>query len=102
MKQVFTHYLVHPEQKENNIRSIMAVFHALNKHQLPGVSYRVYIMSDEVFIHIASFANENAHQQFRNLPAFRDFTDAVKTRLKEAVIVNEVEEIGEYSSLDDI
>jgi quinol monooxygenase YgiN len=66
---------------------------------LPGVSYRVYVMSDEVFIHIASFADENAHQQFRNMEAFRAFTDAVRTRLKEAVIVNEVEEIGEYSNL---
>ncbi|SIO37642.1 antibiotic biosynthesis monooxygenase family protein [Chitinophaga niabensis] len=102
MKQVLVNYIVKPEKIGENIALIKDVFLALKSSRSKGVKYSVYRMGENVFIHIAQFETEEANNEFRALEAFKAFRKDHSERQVEKPITNDIEEIGNFSSISPI
>lgn len=99
-KQVLINYLVKPERVDENVALIKEVFKQLKTAKLTGVKYAAFKMGENVFVHVAQFASEAANKAFSELEAFKAFQKDGATRRLESPIINEIEEIGSFSSVD--
>jgi len=97
MKRVMVTYRVKADQVEENERLIKQVFKQLLRQLPEGIQYSVYKQSDGVsFVHIAAFEDRAANLLFTELPAFKDFSDAIKDRCEDQPVTIHVEELGAY------
>lgn len=101
MKQVLINYIVKPEKVDENATLINQVFVEMRELKLKGVKYSAYKMSENVFVHVAQFENEVAHQQFTSLESFRAFRKNMAERQIEKPVTNNIEEIGSFSTIHD-
>lgn len=101
MKQVLINYIVKPEKVDENAALIKQVFAQLREAQLKGVKYSAYKMGENVFVHIAQFENEAAHQLFTSLESFKTFRKNIAERQIEKPVTNNIEEIGSFSTIYD-
>jgi quinol monooxygenase YgiN len=99
MKQVLINYIVKPDKVGENTTLIKQVFEQLKKEQLRGVKYSAYKMGENVFVHVARFENEAAHQQFTSLESFKAFRKDIAGRQLEKPITNTIDEIGSFSTI---
>lgn len=99
MKQVLINYIVKPEKVDENATLIKQVFEQLKETQLRGVKYSAYKMGENVFVHVAQFENEAAHQQFTSLESFKAFRKDMAERQIEKPVTNNIEEIGSFSTM---
>ena len=84
MKRVMVTYRVKADKAEENEKLIKQVFKQLLKQLPEGIQYSVYKQSDGVsFVHIAAFEDAGADHLFRELPAFKDFGDAIRDRCEQ-------------------
>ena len=96
MKHVLINYIVKPERADENAALIKQVFKQLKEKQLVGVKYSAYKMGENVFVHIAQFENEAAHQQFTALESFKAFRKDMAERQIEKPVTNSIEEVGSF------
>ena len=101
MKQVLINYIVKPDKVHENATLILQVFEQLKREQLKGVKYSVYKMGEHVFVHIAQFDNETAHERFAALESFRVFRQNMAERQIEKPVTNRIEEVGSFSTIGD-
>jgi quinol monooxygenase YgiN len=101
MKQMLINYIVKPEKADENTALIKQVFAQLREAQIKGVKYSVYKMSENVFVHVAQFEHEAAHQQFISLESFRTFGKNMAERQIEKPVTTNIEEIGSFSTIYD-
>lgn len=100
MKQVLINYIVKTEKVHENIALIKNVFNQLHAEKPAGVKYTAYKMGENVFIHIAQFETEEAHEEFTRLESFMAFRKDMKARQIERPITNTIEEIGDFSTIN--
>jgi quinol monooxygenase YgiN len=98
MKQVLTNYIVEPEKVDENATLIRQIFQQMRKEQLKGVKYSAYKMGENIFVHVAQFENEAAHQQFTSLESFKAFRKNIEERQIEKPVTNNIEELGSFSA----
>jgi hypothetical protein len=96
VKIFFIHYVVKIEKVEESENLTRELFVHLKGQKPDGVMYTVYRMGENVFIHIAGFANEGANLGFSLLPAVNFFLDSIKKLLIEEPVLNDVKEIDFY------
>jgi quinol monooxygenase YgiN len=101
MKQVLINYIVKPEKVDENAALVRQVFTQLKAVRLGGVKYSVYKMGENVFVHVAQFESEAAHQQFAALESFRLFRQTMAERQIEKPVTNDIEEVGYFSTIRD-
>jgi quinol monooxygenase YgiN len=101
MKQVLINYIVKPEKVNENATLIKQVFTEMREVQLKGVKYSAYKMGENVFVHVAQFESEVAHQQFTSLESFKSFRKNIAERQIEKPVTNNIEEIGSFSTIHD-
>ena len=99
MKQVLINYIVKPEKVDENATLIKQVFAEMREVKLKGVKYSAYKMGENVFVHVAQFENEVAHQQFTSLESFKAFRKNIAERQIEKPVTNNIEEIGSFSTI---
>jgi quinol monooxygenase YgiN len=99
MKQVLINYIVKPERVDENATLIKQVFAQMREEQVKGVKYAAYKMGENVFVHVAQFENEAAHQQFTSLESFKAFRKNMAERQIEKPVTNDIEEIGSFSTI---
>lgn len=99
MKHLLINYLVKPEKVEENISLIKSVFEELKVSGIEGVKYAAFRMGDNLFVHVARFETNEAHERFTSLQSFRDFRKDIVSRQIEKPVTNHVEEIGSFSTL---
>lgn len=100
MKQVLINYIVKPEKVDENTTLIRQVFQQMKEVQLKGVKYSAYKMGENIFVHVAQFENEAAHQQFTSLESFKAFRKNIEERQIEKPVTNNIEELGSFSARD--
>lgn len=89
MKQVLINYIVKPEKAAENATLIKQVFKQLRAERLAGVKYSLYKVGENVFVHVAQFENETAHQQFTSLESFKVFRQNMAERQIEKPVTND-------------
>ena len=98
MKQVLINYIVKPEKVDENAALIRQVFQQMRDEHLKGVKYSAYKMGENIFVHVAQFENEKAHQQFTSLESFKAFRENIAERQIEKPVTNNIEELGSFSA----
>jgi quinol monooxygenase YgiN len=98
MKQVLINYIVKPEKVDENAALIKQVFQQMRDEQLKGVKYSAYKMGENIFVHVAQFESEAAHQQFTSLESFKAFRENIAERQIEKPVTNNIEELGSFSA----
>ena len=101
MKQVLINYIVKPEKVDENTTLIRQVFQQMKEEQLKCVKYSAYKMGENIFVHVAQFENEAAHQQFTSLESFKAFRKNIAERQIEKPVTNNIEELGSFSATRD-
>jgi hypothetical protein len=97
MTQLMVRYKVRPEEAAANVQAIEAVFAQLWERSVPGLRYASFTLEDGVsFVHIVAGETENDRETLRALPAFKDFSAAVRDRCEEQPVVTALNEIGSY------
>jgi quinol monooxygenase YgiN len=90
-------YTLKADRAAANEERIKAVFREIHDKKPAGVQYAVYKLADGVsFMHMLSFETESAHENFINLPAFREFQAQARDRFEEPPHFSDAEEIGLY------
>ena len=64
MKQQLINYIMKPEKVNENIMLIKNVFKQLQAERPIGIKYAAYKMSENIFVHVAQFEIETAHDKF--------------------------------------
>jgi quinol monooxygenase YgiN len=98
MKSICINYITYPEKAEENRKLIKAVFQQLYQKKISGVKYAAFQMGENVFIHLAEFKTEDAHDAFRALPAFQAFQKNIRSRLSSKPITTPMREVGHFSA----
>jgi hypothetical protein len=99
MRRVMVRYKVKPEQADENIRRVQAVFAQLEREQPAGLRYMTFRLPDGVsFVHVASV--EVAENPLTALEAFKQFAGTIKDRCVEPPVTTELEVVGSYRFLD--
>ena len=96
MKEFFLHYVIKKEKVTESEKLTREMFDQLRTLKPEYIKHSVFKMGENVFIHIARFANEEANLNFSGLPAFINFKDSIKGLLMEESVLNEVREILTY------
>ncbi|MEC3880011.1 hypothetical protein [Parapedobacter sp. 10938] len=74
MKIVKVTYTVQPSFAAKNLVNVNTFIHDIKALNNPSIRYISYLGADgKTFTHIATFANEEAQQQFLALPSFKSF-----------------------------
>ena len=99
MRRVMVRYQVKPEQADENVRRVQAVFAQLEREQPAGLRYMTFRLPDGVsFVHVASV--EVAENPLTALEAFKQFAGTIKDRCVEPPVTTELEVVGSYRFLD--
>ena len=99
MKSTCVNYVTYLEKAEENKQFIRQVFKQLYDKNIMGVKYAAFKMGENVFVHLAQFENEEAHEAFRKLPAFQAFQKNINDRLASKPLITSLKEIGAFSSV---
>jgi hypothetical protein len=101
MRRVMVRYQVKPEQAEENIRRIAAVFAQLERERPAGLRYLTLRLPDGVsFVHLASVETADGANPLTALAAFQQFAGTIKERCVEPPVTSELEVVGSYRFLD--
>ena len=74
MKIVKVTYTVQPSFAAKNLANVKAFVNDIKALNNPSIRYISYLGADgKTFIHVATFDNDEAQQQFLALPSFRSF-----------------------------
>jgi len=99
MRRVMVRYQVKPDQADENVRLVQAVFAQLAREQPAGLRYMTLRLPDGVsFVHIASV--EGDVNPLSALDAFKQFSGTIKDRCVEPPVTAELEVVGSYRFLD--
>jgi len=93
-------YQVKPDQVDDNVRRIQAVFAQLDRDKPAGVRYASFRLPDGVsFVHIASIETSDGSNPLTALDAFKQFAGTINERAVEPPVTSELEAIGSYRLL---
>jgi hypothetical protein len=100
MKRIMVRYTVKPDQVEDNVRRVQAVFAQLAREKPAGIRYATFKLPDGVsFMHVASIETDGSNPLLA-LDAFKQFAGTIKERCVDPPVTTELEEIGSYRFLD--
>jgi len=101
MKRIMVRYQVKPDQVEENVRRVQAVFAQLAREQPAGIRYMTCRLPDGVsFVHIASVETADGANPLTALDAFKQFAGSIKERCVEQPVTAELDVVGSYRFLD--
>src|SRR5215216_2541933 len=97
MTRLMVQYRVRADETGANVRAIEGVFAQLAERQPPGMSYASFKLDDDVsFVHIFSAETNAEREALRALPAFQEFSTAIRDRCDQLPVVTPLNEIGSY------
>jgi hypothetical protein len=97
MKTVMVRYKVKSDRAAENIAYIRKVFAQLQVQTPSGLHYGSFQQSDGVsFVHLSAFDTKDGSNPLTALPAFKEFSAAIKDRCDEPPVVVELTAIGSY------
>jgi hypothetical protein len=95
-RRVIVRYRVKPDQVEENVELVRAVYDELHRTQPDGIRYVTFQLDDGVsFLHFATETGEEPNP-LPQLPAFQRFTRDIGERCDEPPAVTELREIGSF------
>jgi hypothetical protein len=96
VRRVMVRYKVKPDRVAENEELVRAVYEELHQTDPSGIRYATFRADDGLaFIHIA-FENDEDQFSLPDLPAFRRFTQDIRSRCDEAPVVTDLHEIGSF------
>jgi hypothetical protein len=97
MKWTLVRYRAKPDQADENQRLSAAVFIELQEKAPAGLSYAVFRLPDDTFVHLAAL--EDGATPLSALETFRAFSSGVRERCAEAPQVAQPTLVGNYGML---
>jgi hypothetical protein len=101
MRRVMVRYTVKPDQADENVRRVQAVFAQLEREKPAGLRYMTFRLPDGVsFVHVASIETADGANPLTALDAFKQFAGTIKERCVEPPVTTDLEVVGSYRFLD--
>jgi len=101
MKRVMVRYKLKADRVEENEKAVRAVFAQLTEGKPGGLRYVTFKQPDGVsFVHIASIETADGTNPLQSVPAFKEFSAAIKDRCEEPPVAVDLTEIGSYRFFD--
>ena len=97
MTRLMVQYRVRADEAAANVQAIENVFAQLWERNLPGLRYATFKLDDGVsFVHIFAGETDTDREKLRELPAFKEFSSAVRDRCEVQPVVTQLNEVGSY------
>jgi hypothetical protein len=95
-------YAVKPDEVENNLAAVRAVYEELDATRPDGFRYATFQLADDVgFVHIHSDESDDGANALSEVAAFKEFQRGIRNRCAEPPVVTELREVGSYRLLGD-
>jgi hypothetical protein len=100
VKRIMVRYSVKPDEVENNLASVRAVYEELHATRPDGFRYATFQLEDGVgFVHIHSDESDDGSNALSEVAAFKEFQRGIRDRCAEPPVVTQLREVGSYRML---
>lgn len=86
MRATLVHYIVHPEMVADHISAVKKLFQSLKQDCIPGIDYSIYLLGENIFIHLMRYQSEECIDKLNERDDIRTFLVGMQMRLKEEPI----------------
>jgi hypothetical protein len=77
----FVHYIIAPERVDDHITAVQKLFRSLKQDKISGVHYSIFLLGENVFIHLVECRREGFIDNFNKRADVIEFLEGMVSRL---------------------